>query len=306
MENKSVKVGPKKDMRLQNIKKNVIGWILFLPFAILLYFFVLRPQAIGIIYSFFNLVGFTPTGFAGFDNYINVLTNSDFLMVLTNTLKYVFWSLIIGYPLPVIMAIMLNEIVRGQSFFRVSVYIPTIVPTIAASLIWFFVYYPDPAGLLNGFLSLFGVEPFTWLQNADYTILLIVISCTWKGAGATAIFFLASLTSINQELYEAAIVDGAGFMGRVKNITLPQIAPMLVLGFVQQIISVFQIMEQPMTMTGGGPDGASMSMSYWAYKEGFEGFRIGNSLAISTITFCILLILSVFYFKLNKKLEDNV
>ena len=279
---------------------------MFAPFALLLYFFILRPQVIGIIYSLFDLVGFTPTSFVGFDNYVNVFTNSDFLKILTNTLKYVFWSLLIGYPLPVIMAIMLNEIVRGQSFFRVSVYIPTIVPTIAASLIWFFMYYPDQAGLLNAFLSLFGVEPFTWLQNENYTILLIVISCTWKGAGGTTILFLASLTSINQELYEAAIVDGAGFLARVKNITLPQISSMLVLGFVQQVISVFQIIEQPMTMTGGGPDGASMSMAYWAYKEGFEGFRIGNSLAISTITFTILILMTLFYFKLNKKLEENV
>lgn len=288
------------------IKKNIIGWILFVPFALLLYFFILRPQAIGIIYSFFDLQGFTPLKFCGFDNYIDVLTNSDFMQNLTNTLKYVLWSLVVGYPLPIIVAIMLNEIIHGQSFFRVGVYLPTIVPTIAASLIWFFMYYPDNAGLLNILLTKMGMDPFNWLQNEKYTILLIIISGTWKSAGSTAILYLAALTGINQELYEASIVDGAGFFARVKNITLPQISSMLILGFVQQIISVFQTMEQPMAMTGGGPDGASMTMAYWAYKEGFEGFRIGNSLAISTITFVILIFMTIFYFKVNKKLEENI
>ena len=155
-------------------------------------------------------------------------------------------------------------------------------------------------------ITKFGGTPQKWLQDGVHTILYIVISCTWKAAGGTTILFLATLTSINQELYEAAAIDGAGIISRVRYVTLPQISSILILGFVQQIISVFQIMEQPMAMTGGGPSGASMSIAYWAYKEGFEGFRIGNSLAISTITFVILIFMTLFYFKINKKLQENI
>lgn len=303
---KEIKKSQSSTKKIASLKKNIVGWILFIPFALLLYFFVVRPQVIGIIYSFFNMVGFTPNGFVGLDNYIDVVTNSDFLKIMLNTFKYVFWSLLIGFPLPVIMAIMLNELVHMKSVFRVGIYIPNIIPTIAASLIWFFMYYPDQSGLLNMLLMKLGLEPQQWLQDASNTILYIVISCTWKAAGGTTILFLATLTSINQELYEAAVIDGAGIFARIRYVTIPQISSILVLGFVQQVISVFQIMEQPMAMTGGGPSGASMSIAYWAYKEGFEGFRIGNSLAISTITFVILIFMTLFYFKINKKLQDNV
>ena len=290
----------------KGVKKNILGLALFTPFVLLLYLFVIRPQVIGIIYSLFDMVGFEPIKFVGFENYKNILSNPDFPPILFNTIKYVLWSLVIGFPLPVIMAIMVNEMRSSQGFFRFSLYLPAIVPTIAASMIWFFMYYPDRAGLFNAVLSKFGIAPLSWLQDSRLVIPLIVVSGTWKSAGATMIMYVAALTGVNQELYEAAVIDGAGLMKRICHITLPQISPIIILGLVQQIISVFQTLEQPMTMTGGGPNNASMPIAYWAYKEGFEGFRVANSLAISTITFLILIVMTVFYFSVNKKLEENI
>ncbi len=254
---------------------------------------------------FFEMQGFTPSKFVGLENYINIVTNSQFFRVLGNTLQYVGWSLVIGFPLPIILAIMVNEMVHKQSVFRFGIYMPIIIPAVASAMIWYFMYYPDEAGLLNTLLSNFGLEPYEWLQDGKRTILYIVISSTWHGYGGTMILYLAALTGVNQELYEAAIIDGAGIIRRVFHITIPQISSMILLGFVKQIISIFQILDAPMTMTGGGPNGASMSIAYWAYKEGFEGFRIGSSLAISTITFVILIFMTIFYFALNKRVEDN-
>lgn len=282
----------------------VLGpWLLIIPSAILLYFFVWRPIMVGFYYSLFDLKGYTPVKFAGLKNYIHVLTDAQFLQVLFNTFKYVAWSMVIGFFLPLILAIMLNEMIHMRNTFRIIVYFPVMIPAIACSIIWYYIYYPDASGLLNMLLSLFGKETGTWLQNPNLTIPLIVISMTWKGCGSTTILYLASLQGINRELYEAAVIDGASFFSRVRRIAVPQVRGMMLLMFVQQIIGVFQVMEQPLAMTDGGPNGASMSLSLQGYKYAFVYNQPDNALALGVCTFAILMVLTIVYFKLDKKLS---
>jgi len=127
---------------------------------------------------------------------------------------------------------------------------------------------------------------------------------TWKGCGSTAIVYLASLQGINQELYEAATIDGAGIFKRLQKITIPQIAPIVILLFVRQIIGVFQVMSEPLIMTDGGPNNASMSLNLYSYFAAFRQFQPGRALAMGTITFVILIIVTMFYFKVKDKVED--
>ena len=110
----------------------------------------------GGIWSFFKMKGYTPTEFIGFKNYIDVITNTDFVPLLANTMKYVGWSLAIGFIPPVILAIMINEIMHFKSGFKVLLYLPAVIPGIAANLMWYFMYYPDANGLLNQILAFFG------------------------------------------------------------------------------------------------------------------------------------------------------
>lgn len=126
---------------------------------------------------------------------------------------------------------------------------------------------------------------------------------TWRGFGSTAIIYLASLQGVNNELYEAATLDGAGVLGRVRYITFPQISNIIGLMFIMQIIGVFQIMYEPLTMTDGGPNNASMSLMLQGYFYGFRYFEAGRSMAVSTITFFILVMLTAVYFKVNKDRE---
>ena len=289
---------------LASICTDARAWLLFLPTALILYFFMIRPIANGFMYSFYEMQGFTPKEFIGIDNYIRLFSDTQFPKILLNTFLYVLWSFIIGFVPPLVVAIMLNEMVHGTGWFKFSIYFPCIVPGVAATMLWYYIYMPDSSGLLNTLLIKFGLGQMGWLQNAALTIPLIVVTATWKSMGGTMVLYLAALQGVNQDLYEAALIDGAGFWKKVVHITLPQIRGLLLLNVIRQIISVFQIMMEPLTMTGGGPDGASMSMALWAYRTAFIEFNTGTSLAISVVTFLILMILTGFYFFAEKKLND--
>ncbi len=304
----NAQVEARKQMKRRISRRNNIdAWILMLPMVIILYLFVWRPTVLGGVWSFFDMKAYTVKDFAGFENYRKVLTHTQFLPMLWNTVQYVFWSLVIGFLPPLIVAIMINEIVHFKSGFRVLIYIPAVIPGIAAMLMWYFMYYPDQTGLLNMILAKFGVEPYTWLNDPNFAIVGIVIYMTWKGFPGTMLLYYASLQGVSTELYEAALIDGAGPFKRVWNVTRPAIEGLLLLNLVRQIIGVFQTMEQPLAMTGGGPNGASTTLAYQLYQYGFNsgGKGTGQAMALGVIIFLILIVFTIFYFKLNKKVEGR-
>lgn len=287
------------------LKKNWGAWLLLLPAVVCIYFFIIRPQIECIYWSFFNMKGYTLQDFAGLDNYKRVLSDTTFLKTLWNTCQYVLWSLLIGAGLPVVIAVILNEMVHIRNTLRFCVYFPSALPGVAIMMLWYLIYYPDQGGLLNMILSHFGAGPYGWLQDENWTILYIVISMTWSGAGATAIYYFAALQGVSKELYEAALIDGAGFVRRFRVVTFPHISGVFLLFVVKQIIGVFSIMEQPLQMTDGGPNDASLTLGLMAYRYGFVSVRPQLAMAVSVIMFVILLFLTCFYFKLNKKIESN-
>ena len=286
------------------IRRNFAGWMLLAPTIFLLIFVVIKPLYMGIINSFYDLAGFTPKEFIGLENYIQVIKDTKFIGSLGNTFLYVFWSLIIGLPLPFICAIMLNEMISGKNFIRIATYMPAVIPAVAVSLIWTNMYMEGPGGLLNMFLGMFGIEPQQWLMNKNLTIPLIIVSSTWQGFGSTLLYYFAMIQSVNTELYDAARIDGAGILSRAKNIIMPHMLPIFLLMAIKQIIGVFQIIDGPLVMTGGGPNGASTSLALLGYQYAFQFGQTGKSLAINVITFIMLIGLTFVYFKAEKKMSE--
>ncbi len=243
-------------------------------------------------------------GFVGFDNFIKVITDSNFIKTLFNTFKYVIWSLIIGFPLPLLTAVMLNEMLAGKQYFKISTYLPGIIPGIAVCLIWKTLYGEGDGGLLNMLLAKLNMGSATWLADGNKVIPLIVVMMSWQGFGGTLIMYLASLQGINQELYEAARIDGAGFFKRFTHILLPHMSGIILLVLVRQIISVFQVTEQPLIMTDGGPNGASLTLGLTNWRYAFKFGQYEKSLALGVVAFLILIGLSIIYHILDKKIND--
>lgn len=294
-----------KKTKADSFKRTIGVWFLLLPAVIAMYLMIWRPSVMGMVWSFFKMKGYTPTEFVGFENYIRVISNTEFWPIMFNTLKYVFWSFVIGFVPPIIIAFMLNEMVHFRSTMRVIIYLPAILPGITILLLWYFIYSPDSTGMLNLLLAKLGMEPYVWLNDARFTIMFIVIQMTWAGFPGTMFLYYTTIQGISTDLYEAATIDGAGPFRRFWHISLPQISGLLILNVVRQLIGVFQVMQEPMVLTGGGPNGASTSVGYQMYQYGFVNGRVGQALALGTIVFFILIIATIFYFKLNKKVEEN-
>jgi len=292
----------------KNVKlKRTLGvWLLLLPAVIALYLMIWRPSVMGIVWSFFKMKGYTPVEFAGLENYIRVFTNTEFWPIMGNTIEYVFWSFVIGFIPPILIAFMLNEMVHFRSAMRIIIYLPAILPGITVLLLWYFIYSPETSGMLNILLAKLGMDPYIWLNDSRFTIMFIVIQMTWAAFPGTMFLYYTTIQGISIDLYEAATIDGAGPFRRFWNVSLPQISGLLILNVVRQLIGVFQVMQEPMVLTGGGPNGASTSLGYQLYQYGFVQGRVGQALALGTVTFVILIFATLFYFKLNKKVEDNL
>ena len=297
----------KKSFNNLLLKQKLVMCVFILPTIIGMYLFIWRPTILSFVWSFFRMRGYSILEFCGFDNYRKVITHTQFLPLIGNSLKYVFWSFIIGFWPPFVLAVMLNELVHGKSFFRVITYLPAVIPGIAATLMWNFIYYPDQTGLLNAFLAQFGIAPQKWLNDPNFAILGIVIYSTWKGLPGAMLLYFASLQSISVEMYEAALIDGAGPLKRFWNITRPSMDGILLLQLVQQIIGVFQTMEAPLAMTGGGPNGASNTIALQLYNYGFNsgGKATGQAMALGVIIFLILIVFTTFYFYLDKRIKTR-
>lgn len=290
--------------RISFKKRDLLGWLVMLPTLILFAFYVWEPLLENIRLSMFSAVRYELQEFVAFDNYIKVIKNPDFAAAFKNTFAYTLWSLVIGFLVPIILGILISETVRFKSLYRVGIYFPNIVPGLATVWIWSFFFNPGKTGVLNIILSKFGIDPQLWLTNPHLTIPLIIITLTWKSAGATALIYMANISSISPDLYEAATIDGAGIRQRIRHITLPSVLSLAKTLLLLQIISVFQILYEPMVMTNGGPNNASISLMMLMYRYAFRDFNFPAGAALSVMICIVLIILSGIYMSATRKKQD--
>ena len=289
--------------KLTVVRNESMMWLLLVPTVFTLILCSWNPIIRGMYTSFFTTRGFSVVEFVGLQNYINVINDTMFIKTLVNTFSYVFWSLLIGILPPLAIAIAINETVHFKEGFKILLYLPAVAPGLAVSIIWMNMYSPASGGMLISILQIFNLPTSQWLLNEKLVIPLIVISMTWKGYATTMLLYLSSLQSLSQDLYEAAIIDGAGLWKRITKITIPHMAPTLLLMIVNQIIGVFQVFDQPLVMTDGGPNNASLTLGLTSYKMAFSYMQVDRSMALGTVSFLILLGATLFYFKMQKKLE---
>ena len=285
-------------------QSDVLGWMIMLPALLLFAFFVWEPLLESVRLSLFTAKGIRLQEFVGISNYLRVLKHPDFLAAFKNTFKYILWSLTIGFCVPIILAVLISETVHLKGFFRVGIYFPNMVPGLATVMMWGFFFTPGATGVLNILLSKIGIANQVWLTNPKLTIPLIILTMTWKSAGATALIYMAGISGINPELYEAATIDGAGIWQRIRSITLPSIFSLGKLLLILQIIAVFQILYEPLVMTNGGPNNASISLMQLVYNYAFRDFNYPMAAALSVMICLILVILSGVYTKVTSTKDD--
>jgi len=274
-----------------------------LPGLVLFSFFLWWPLLQSIRMSLYRTRNIELVEFVGFDNYLTIFQRTEFLQALTNTLLYTFWSLVIGFLVPIFIAILIGETVRAKGLFRTAAYVPNVLPGLAAIIVWTAFFSAGETGVLNIMLGWLGIDRMLYLSEENLVIPIIVTISTWKGAGATALIYMAGLAGINPELYEAATIDGAGVWKRIRYITVPAIFNLGSTMLILQIIAIFQIMYEPMILTRGGPDNASLSLMLlmWRYAFGGGTMEFGRASAVAVIIAFILLIFTSIYTIVNKR-----
>ena len=281
------------------------AWLIMLPSLVLMTFFVWEPLFESVRMSLYKTRNVELVRFIGFDNYLSVMKKDDFLQALANTFSYTFWSLLIGFLLPIVLAVLIGETRRGKGFFRTVAYLPNMLPGLAVVILWSSFFSGGSTGVLNILLSAFDIPPQTYLTRAEWVIPIIIMIATWKGAGATALIYMASIAGISPELYEAATIDGASVWQRILHIMLPAIRKLTGTLLRLQIISVFQIMYEPMVLPKGGPDTASLSLMQLMWQYAFGGaMNYGRASAVAVIVTIILLIMTAIYSYFNRKESD--
>lgn len=285
--------------------ENAKAWLIMLPSLILMLFFVWEPLFESVRMSLYKTRNVELVKFIGLDNYLSVIRKDDFLQALMNTFSYTFWSLLIGFLLPMVLAVLIGETRRGKGFFRTVAYLPNMLPGLAVVILWSSFFSGGETGVLNILLSGLGIPAQTYLTRSELVIPIIILIATWKGAGATALIYMASIAGISPELYEAATIDGAGVWRRIFHVMLPAIKKLTGTLLILQIISVFQIMYEPMVLTKGGPDNASLSLMQLMWQYAFGGsMNYGKASAVAVMVTLILLVMTAIYSYFNRKESD--
>ncbi|WP_432017547.1 carbohydrate ABC transporter permease [Streptomyces hydrogenans] len=228
--------------------------------------------------------------FAGLANYRRLIGDPLFWTALENTALILVVQVPLMLGLALLVALGLNSTrVRLRPLWRLGVFIPSLTGLVAAGVMFSVILNRD-AGLLNWLLSLVGVDPVDWLGSPSWARVGIVLVLTWHYTGYNAVMYLAGLQGIPKELYEAAMVDGAGPVRRFFSITLPQLRPILLLTVVLSTIGTLQLFDEPYVLTGGGPDNATLTVTMYLYENGFKYFDFGYA---SALAYALALLVSV-------------
>ncbi len=278
-------------------------WCFISPWLIGFCLFGLGPILASIGLSFTNYSLFKPPEWVGLANYRELLRDPLILKSLGNTLFYVVFAVPLGTVGAMMLALLLNQKVRGIAVWRTIFYLPTIVSGVAMGVLWRWIFHPEVGlanTLLRPVLGWFGVADPQWLLDPALAKPAYVLMSLW-GMGGGMIIFLAALQGIPEHLYEAAELDGAGPVRQFFVITIPMISPVILFSLTMGTIGSFQIFAQAYVMSGRGPDNSTLFYVLYLFDQAFRYFRMGYGAAMAWVLFAIVLGVTVLKFTLAKR-----
>jgi ABC-type sugar transport system permease subunit len=278
------------NLKSASAKLNVTMFLL--PAIVIYLTLLIIPLLAAIYFSFmdWNGISGSPLVFVGMDNYVSAFRDPAFRLALSNMLRMVVFSVRFHTPIALLLAVALNSRFRGFKIFKILFFVPTVFPLASIGLMWYFVFMPT--GSLNAMFKALGllemVKP--WLVSPDTAMNTIIFVNIWAGIGYFLVILLAGLTTIPDELYEAAAIDGAGSVNKFFNITIPMLKPTLFMCILLDIIGSVKVFDLVFAMTGGGPNGLTNLPTTLMYNEAFKYNHYGTGSAIGIIILIICLL----------------
>jgi multiple sugar transport system permease protein len=253
-----------------------------------------------------NLV--QPPSWVGFQNFSEVIHDPLFPIAVRNTAEFAGLALIFGYPIPLVVAVLMSEVRQRRGLYSALAYLPVVIPPVVAVLLWKFFYDAGPTGVFNTMLHWIGIGPQPWIQSVQQAMPSLVLESTWANAGGTVIIYLAALTTVNPEFYEAAATDGAGLWKKIWHVTLPQMRTILLVTMILQIIGTAQVFLEPYLFTSGGPDNATITVLLLIYNYAFGnslGASYGEAAALSLMLVAFLAVFSLIYLRATRSWSSS-
>ncbi|MCX6043898.1 MAG: sugar ABC transporter permease [Chloroflexi bacterium] len=266
----------------------IVGFILFTA----------GPMLASILISLTSWDFISSPTYVGLSNYQAMLNDELFFKSLKVTTTYTLLSVPLGLAGGLLIALLMNQNLKGITIFRTIYYLPSVIAGVAVALLWQWIFNPN-YGMINGILGLVGIDGPKWIYTEDWVIPAFVIMSLW-GVGASMIIYLAALQSVPTELYEAAALDGAGAARRFQSITLPMISPVIFFNLIIGIINSFQIFTSVYIMTQGGPNNGSLFFVLYIYRHAFQYFNIGYASALAWVLFIVIMLFTLFIFRFSK------
>ena len=274
-------------------------WVLIMPTLIGLVIFRLIPIVSSLVLSFtkWNLI--TDPKFIGVKNFTELFSDPDFWKILGNTLKITAGYVVGGMVFGLLLALLVNNRLKGMNFFRAAIYMPVITSAVAVGIVWTRILGPK-YGILDFLLSKLGITAPYWLQDPGLAIWTVTFVQVWKMSGYYMILFLAGLQAISKEVIEASVVDGATPAQRLFRVTIPMLSPTTFFVLTVAIMDAFKNFELIYAMTKGGPQNATNTLVYSVYLNAFSYNRVGYAEAIAWVLMVVVGILTVFNFYVKK------
>lgn len=277
-------------------------YLFLLPAGIVLIIFFFIPFFHTIILSFQDYSNsIYHASFAGLQNYVELLKNPIFYKVLFNTFIYLIVAVPILAIVPLFLAILLNQKLRGITLYKILIYLPVIVSIVVAAIAFKWLYADQ--GILNYLVTSIGLNSIGWLTDPKWALYSVIIVTIWKGIGYYMMIYLAALMSVPKELYEACDIDGANFLTKHLTVTIPHIMPTIALVVTISSISAMKVFAEIYVMTKGGPLDSSKTIVYYIYERAFENLDLGYASAMAVVLLLIVMVFSlinIFCFERNK------
>ncbi|MET9626759.1 sugar ABC transporter permease [Lentzea sp. NPDC006480] len=275
----------------------------FLSLALVVFaIFSWWPVVRGVVLSFQQVNFVTSPDWVGWENFERLLADPLFVVAWRNTLYFTVLALVIGFGVPFLTAVVLNELRHAKGYFRLLVYLPVMLPPVVTALLWKWFYDPGP-GLFNSVLRGLGLPTSQWLDSSSTSMISLVLVITWANMGSATLIYLAALQTIPGELYEAADLDGAGILKKIWHVTIPQTKFVILMLLLLQVVATMQIFTEPFVMTGGGPEESTVTVLLLLYRYAFYYNDFGTASALSLILFTVLAVFSFLYLKITRKAD---
>ncbi|WP_024345751.1 carbohydrate ABC transporter permease [Lacrimispora indolis] len=279
------------------------AWIMLLPNILGFFMFMLVPVVATFVLSFTKYDMLTKPKFIGLGNYTEMIHDPIVWQVTGNTILYTALTVPVGMGLSLLLAVALDQEIKLKRFYRAAFFLPSITSMVVISIVWQWIYNPE-FGLLNFGLSLLGLPKGKWLTSASTSLASIAAVGIWKRLGYDMILFLSGLQGISATYYEAAELDGASKLQRFRYITIPMLKPTTFFVFIMAIINSFQVFDQVMLMTSGGPGRSSSVLVHYLYQNAFQYFKLGYACAIAYLLFAIVMIITAINLKMEKSMRE--